>query len=363
MEKTKDGEARSRFRIPPSIQHLLKFLIGGAAIWALIHSGALDPDLVANAFVKHPWICVSAFLAYIFLVLLAAWLRWYILVRQAGLKVGAMRCFSLHMIGIFFNSLIPGGNGGDIIKGYYLFREHKEGDQALALTSIAMDRFVGLYGLLCVAMIMTLANYDLWIDNPALRINSIFYAGVFLFFTLAAAFFFSPFSGRYLEHPSMHRMPGGKFLRSLSNSLMVYRRRPKGVLLALASGILVDYGLILMYYLCALALGVNLPMRVHGFVVPTLTMINGIPISPGGVGVGEAAGEMMYRGLGIAEGGSEVLALVHICILVTSLAGAPFYFLYRAHSKEPQEPEGSGPRSLYGNLKATQEERSGESPA
>ena len=85
-------------------------------------------------------------------------------------------------------------------------------------------------------------------------------------------------------------------------------------------------------------MGINLPLRVHGYVVPTLTMINGIPISPSSLGVGEAAGEMVYRLLGVAEGGSEVMALVHICILAISLVGAPFYFLYRVKKSAVDSP-------------------------
>ena len=103
--------------------------------------------------------------------------------------------------------------------------------------------------------------------------------------------------------------------------------------MALGLGIVVDFGLILLYYFFALSLGLQLPLWVHGFVVPTLTMINGIPISPSGLGVGEVAGEMIYRSLGVAEGGSEVLALVHICIISVSLVGAPFYFFYRTPSR------------------------------
>jgi uncharacterized membrane protein YbhN (UPF0104 family) len=336
------GGSGGRFRVPPIVQHLLKFALGGAAIWALIRSGALDPVVVGQAFVTHPWLCLFAFLAYVIIVLLPAWLRWYLLIRQAGLRSHPGRVFSLQMIGLFFNSLIPGGTSGDLIKGYYLFKEFDAKEKSLALTSIAMDRFIGLYGLLCVAMAMTWANFGLWKNSPILRLNSLFYAGVFLIFTGAIAFFFSPWSGKFLQHPNLHRAPGGRFLRSLCDSLMVYRRRPYGLLLPLALGGFVDCGLILLYYFCARSLGLQLPLAVHGFVVPTLIMINGLPISPSGVGVGEAAGEMIYRTLGVAQGGSEVLALVHICILATSLLGAPFYFLYRvSKGDKPPKPEPS----------------------
>lgn len=325
---------RGRFRLPTALQYALKLILGGGAIWALIHSGALEPRLVSEAFRRHPGLLAAALGVYLTMVLMAAWGRWYLLLRLAGLKANPVRVFSLFMIGLLFNSLIPGGTGGDLVKGYYLFREHKEEDKALALTTIAMDRFIGLYALLCVAMAMAALNVGLWWGSAPLRLTSLFYAGVFLAFSAVVALFFSPWSDAILKSAAapgsrLGRMPGGGFIRKLFGSLRVYRERPGSLLLPLLLGISVDCGLILLYYFSARALGMELPLRVHGFVVPTLTMINGIPISPSGLGVGEAAGKVVYRSLGIASGGGEVLVLVHLVILAVSLAGAPFYFLYR----------------------------------
>ncbi len=331
--------APKRFRIPTAVQHLLKFMLGGAAIWALIHSGALEPDKVVKALRMHPGILAIAFASYLGLVISLAWARWFLLIRLAGLRPRPGRVFSLHMIGLFFNSLIPGGTGGDLIKGYYLFQEHDDKDRALALTTIAMDRFVGLYALLCVAMAMTAVNVNLWKSDAALRANSIFYACVFAAFTAGVAFFFSPWSGPFLEHPRMAKLPGGRFFKSLAASLLVYRKRPYALLLPLSLGIVVDCGLILLYWFSALSLDLDLPLRVHGFVVPTLTMINGIPLFPSGLGLGEAAGKVIYGKLGINLGGGEILVLVHLIIIITSLAGAPFYFLYRVkHPGKPGKP-------------------------
>jgi uncharacterized membrane protein YbhN (UPF0104 family) len=323
---------RGRFSVPKPVQYVLKFALGGAAIWALIHSGAIEPRLIAAAFGRHPGLLLAALGTYVVMTQLAACARWYLLIRMAGLRVGVGRVFSLHMIGIFFNSLIPGGTGGDILKGYYLFREHED-EKALAVTTMVMDRFIGLYALLCVAMAMTAINVGLWRGSAALQANSLFYAGIFAVFTGAVALFFSPWSAAFLRHPRLGRLPGGRFFRSLAISLLAYRDRPWALIFPLLLGISVDCGLILLYYFSARSLGMELPLRVHGFVVPTLTMINGIPISPSGLGVGEAAGKIIYRNLGVTSGGGEVLVLVHLVILAVSLAGAPFYFFYRSAEK------------------------------
>src|SRR6185369_10799694 len=123
METGNETKKGGWFSIPPVVRHLLKVVIGAAALWALIGSGTLDPHLVGRAFLNHPWVCTAAFGVYVGMVVLSAWLRWYLLLVQAGLKVSPWRCLKLHMIGIFFNSLIPGGTGGDLVKGYYLFKE------------------------------------------------------------------------------------------------------------------------------------------------------------------------------------------------------------------------------------------------
>jgi hypothetical protein len=114
---------------------------------------------------------------------------------------------------------------------------------------------------------------------------------------------------------------------------MVYRRNPWGLLPALLITLVVDLGIVLLYWFSARALEIGLPFTGHAYVVPTLTMINGIPISPAGLGVGEAAGDYIYRLLGVAKGG-EILALVHICVLSFSLAGMPFYFLFKSGAAE-----------------------------
>jgi hypothetical protein len=157
---------------------------------------------------------------------------------------------------------------------------------------------------------------------------------VFAGYTCAVAIFFSPLSGPILRHPGLGRLPGGKFMMSLAASLLTYRERPFALLLPLGLGIIVDYGLILLYYFSACAVGMELPLAVHGFVVPTLTMINGIPVSPSGIGVGEAAGKVVYGHLGVTSGGGEMMVLVHLVIVAVSLAAAPFYLMYRGKSRQ-----------------------------
>lgn len=95
----------------------------------------------------------------------------------------------------------------------------------------------------------------------------------------------------------------------------------------------VHFCLIITYALCARALDVSLPFRLHAYVGPVLTFVNGIPISPAGLGVGEAAGRILYKAVGATHGQAEIPALVHTLGLLTALLCAPAYFFRRGKKK------------------------------
>ena len=49
--------------------------------------------------------------------------RWFLLLRKQGIDMSFSQVFRLTMIGQFFNYMVPGGVGGDVVKGYYLVRD------------------------------------------------------------------------------------------------------------------------------------------------------------------------------------------------------------------------------------------------
>jgi len=277
---------------------------------------------------EHPGYLAAAVMTY-FLLSLIAGIRWFLLMRAVGLEVPFARVFSLHMIGLFFSLLLPGGAGGDLVKGYFLFRYQQAGRRALALTSIVMDRAIGIYGLIVMGMIVTVMNLDLVLSNNYLRLNTVFYAALFAAATAVAAVMLSPWRSALLDRARAWRLPGRDAVRVLADSLDAYGNRRRELAGALTLTLLVHGGLTLCFWFILQALGLDLGYRENAFVVPLLTLINGVPLSPGGIGVTEAAGEVLYRLMGLGDSGSEILALFHVCQAVTALLGLPFYLFYR----------------------------------
>ncbi len=66
-------------------------------------------------------------------------LRWKLLLKSLGVAVTFRSTVWMAMSGMFFNQFAPGGNGGDLVKAYYIAREHP-GARTRTVFSVQLDR-------------------------------------------------------------------------------------------------------------------------------------------------------------------------------------------------------------------------------
>src|SRR5690606_37539382 len=85
----------------------------------------------------------------------------WLLLKSQGIIRTWKFVFSLTLIGNFFNFALPGGVGGDLVKGYYLIRDHQR-DRMKSAASILLDRVLGFYVLFLLAFVA------LWV-SPEMR--------------------------------------------------------------------------------------------------------------------------------------------------------------------------------------------------
>ena len=83
------------------------------------------------------WAIPASALVALLITLLA--LRWRIFLRQQGLELPFSTIFSLTWAGQFFNSVLPGSTGGDVVKIYQLCRLAPDRKAAAAAT-VVVDR-------------------------------------------------------------------------------------------------------------------------------------------------------------------------------------------------------------------------------
>ncbi|MDQ6760378.1 MAG: flippase-like domain-containing protein [Acidobacteriota bacterium] len=88
--------------------------------------------------------------------------RWRIFVVQQGLDIPPSRLFFLTWAGQFFNSMLPGSTGGDVVKIYQLCRFAPQ-EKAAAAATVFADRLSALFAL------TTMCGIALAIDPVPLR--------------------------------------------------------------------------------------------------------------------------------------------------------------------------------------------------
>ncbi len=95
--------------------------------------------------------------------------RWKLLLDVQGIRLRFIAIAQLSMIGVFFNLVIPGAVSGDVIKMVYICR-HAAGRRTEAALTILLDRVLGLFGLLLVALVSVLLAID-YIRTAAVEIQ------------------------------------------------------------------------------------------------------------------------------------------------------------------------------------------------
>lgn len=139
----------------PAWKKTLKFLLKfGVSAGILTYIVCTRDIKWADFKLVKPWCIVVAFFA-IYTQLSLTAVRWFTLLRAAGVKCSFREAFSLQMQGMFFSQFLPGGSvGGDVVKAGILATRTPPGGKFNVVFSIFVDRLCGL-GALLVALLGT----------------------------------------------------------------------------------------------------------------------------------------------------------------------------------------------------------------
>lgn len=308
----------------------VKFGIAAGLIGWLVHRGSLNFALLADLS-NHP--------VYLFVGISASFIniclnnyRWVILLRGQAFRVDMRGTLPLTLIGLFFNYAMPGGVGGDLVKGFYLMQDHPTRRTAAA-TSVLMDRLIGLAGMTMVSLIAVVVNIHTVMGRPELISLALGVTGLFAAFV---ALFALAFSRRVYGHPvvdrSLSRIPGGPTIRQVYEAVHSYQKslpyfwRACGVTLASQM-----FALVFFISIGSATGVIDVPIVTYAFAVPLGLIATAIPISPAGIGVGQVAFSYLFDwSLGVKTPlGSNLITAHQIVTFLLSLSGAFFYFRRR----------------------------------
>lgn len=192
--------------------------------------------------------------------------------------------------GNFFNFALPGTTGGDVIKAYYItrFTHHK----TEAVTTVFIDRAVGLSGLMVLASLMFFFAWNRIDWEPAYR-NSLA-AGLALIWVglfVGMIFVFSKRLRYLIKLPQLAaRLPASDQLLRIGRATIAIRHHKALLALSLLNTLILQLIVMIAAYVMSLALGMSGDFTLYFIFVPIGFLIAAIPISPPqAFGVMEAA--------------------------------------------------------------------------
>lgn len=306
-----------------------RIVIAAIMLYLLYKSGLLQLSKIKDA-LNNRIIIVSGFTLFAVQLLVFA-VRFKIVVSLVQ-KIQFTLSLKLQLIGQFFNTFIPGGVGGDVVKAIELSLATKKNKRTtLALTLV--DRVVGLYGLIIFSFAFLLFEVDQLSDVHTKYLN--FSGALFLIATLCFVFRKKIAS---LFSLMTHRFKNS-FISNVKDSILnffgyldiflKFKYLSPFIIVSFVAQILS----VSFLYIVVYELSINpppytvfFPLACFGFVAMA------IPVTPGGIGYGQAAFYFIFRSLGdsTAEAAIVGISMMQLFNIFFSLPGG-YYFIRSTH--------------------------------
>lgn len=253
--------------------------------------------------------------------------RWWWLLRANQLGVSYGQAFRFTWIGIFFNNVVPGGTGGDLVKAIYVMKRC-EGARVPAMMSVVVDRIMGLGSLSLLAAVAVL----FYLDNEEFQLLAqVLWAilgGVVLIGCLA-------FSKRLRSlirlKPLLERLPErlSGLLKRVDHAVYFYRGHKLGMGLWLLGGVFNHVASVLSYAFIGISLSVGLPLQDYFVLIPVIVIASALPIAPNGWGWGEYLFQYLFGKLGATH--LEASMGLQQASLTMGTRGVALSILHRIH--------------------------------
>jgi len=253
------------------------------------------------------WGWLAAAQVFIALGLLLTFYRWQVLLKAQEIRYGVLEAFRLGFIGFFFNQFVPGATGGDVLKAYYVAVDHPE-RRAAGVTTVFLDRVIGLLVLIAIAGVALSLNWDRVSSDPVLRsLTWVVGAGVAGFAVCGGLFFSERCRNHALVQAMMRRMPLRDLAGKVQAAVYIYKSHPALVLWVLAISAAAHSSMAVVAYCYARAMEGGLEgcptLGSFFFIVPIAHVAMAIPTgSPGGLGQSELAFGELFRRIGYGNG-------------------------------------------------------------
>jgi len=244
--------------------------------------------------------------------------RWAVLLHALGLRVPFWRLVYLYFVGAFFNSFLPSGFGGDVVRALELTQDTPT---PAAVGTVLVDRMTGLLVLLAMGLgalpfsVSRLAPWLVW-TLVAVAGGGLLAGGLLL-------------EGRFLRRvtawlPERISLTGPGPLGRLYAAITGCGWRAVGQ--ALAISLLFNLINILINFLCGRAVGIRLGLDYFFITAPIISISLMVPISVGGVGIRDWTVVALFGPAGVDNNTAAAMSLSIYAVSATAgLVGGLLY--------------------------------------
>ena len=249
-------------------------------------------------------------------------IRWQRLLLAEGIRLPLWRLILIYFEGAFFNLFLPTLIGGDIVRGYAIYRITRGHDASVA--SILVDRLSGFAALIVIATVALVLVYG-QIQDPQAAVMILGVGAAFIL--LIAVLLHSRMKG-YAS--GMLRAIGlNKFEAKLERMVEAFQRyrghrRALGQAILLSS--LLQALIIITYYFVGAGLNVGVPLSYFFLYVPLITVVAMLPVSVAGLGVREGGTVYFFAKVGVDTASALTMSLAwfSLTLVVSGMGGLAF---------------------------------------
>jgi uncharacterized protein (TIRG00374 family) len=260
---------------------------------------------------------VVAWSLYLFSMVLRAY-RWKVLLQIQKLEAPLTRLTSLYFIGTFFNTVLPTGFGGDVVRMYELSKDSRHSTESVS--TVLVDRLTGFVVLFIMASLTLPFSYR--IIPPLVGVAIV---AITLLTLLGVGLAANDGVWEWLA-----RLPLlGVFLtttrvQQFRVSIAAYRTR--GISKALLASLAFNILLMVFNYLVALALGIRVSPWYFLVFIPIISFLLTLPVSFSGLGVREGGYVLLFGQAGVPHSLALGMSLcVYFMTVATGLLGGLLY--------------------------------------
>ncbi len=316
--RTPQGNSSRAHLVRKAFFAILRLAVGIGILVYLVKSGQVELSSLAR--VLRAWRLTLLGMAVLLIDILFMSVRVSLLFHAQRLTLSLWNAIQLTLIGFFFSTFLPGAAGGDLAKLFYATREN-EGRRADVATVLLFDRIIGLLSLVLIPLLFVPLFSELLRDSVTLQ--RIMWIDGILGLAMCAGIAMVMFSESFRSGISglLGSWLGLRTIFERVLDAMAAYGKSRGTLMgALALSFLANLALI---GVTALGLYTVNPTGLSWnmcLVAPIGHLVNSIPLTPGGIGVGETAFNALFARAGMS-GGADALLCFRIWSLLVGALG------------------------------------------